>query len=402
MKKQILWWLCLGLFSAPLVAAEHHHDMGGPQAGCQGQALTNVNCGLRPTSTFDNKGRLWVSWVDSGHVYVAHSDDFGKVFSPPVAVNSIPEPVEASGESRAKIAVGKHGEVFVSYTRKLAKRFTGNIRFSRSLDDGRHFGDPITVNDDHAIVGHRFDALWVTGQNRVYLVWIDKRDREEAEKRGETYHGAAVYYAVSSDNGRSFGKNHKLVDHSCECCRIALGEGRHGVVAVWRNIFGSDTRDHVIGHVGPSSKPVRVSVDDWRVDACPHHGPALAVDDVGDQHVAWYTQGEKRKGLFYARLAVGQPGFSAPMALGAASRAAGHASLVSDGANVHIAWREFDGQQYRILYLHSSDRGQNWSTPIEVMQTAGEADYPFLLRFQHRVYLAWQTRKQGYRLMEMQ
>ena len=45
----------------------------------------------------------------------------------------------------------------------------------------------------------------------------------------------------------------------------------------------------------------RVSNDDWQISACPHHGPSLSISPAGTYHVAWYTNGKARKGLFYAR-----------------------------------------------------------------------------------------------------
>ena len=40
------------------------------------------------------------------------------------------------------------GRIFVSWTTPLEKRFTGHVRFSVSNDNGKHFSDPIIVNDN--------------------------------------------------------------------------------------------------------------------------------------------------------------------------------------------------------------------------------------------------------------
>ena len=112
-----------------------------------------LKCGLAPGAIFDDKGRLWVAWAFAGHVYVNHSDDKGKSFSPPVVVNRIPEAISAHGENRPKIGIDGDGRVFISWTMPLEKKYTGHVRFSRSLDGGEHFSDPVTVNDNLEITG---------------------------------------------------------------------------------------------------------------------------------------------------------------------------------------------------------------------------------------------------------
>src|SRR5207249_9208192 len=63
-------------------------------------------------------------------------------------------------------------------------------------------------------------------------------------------------------------------------------------------------RDHGVVTFNDATTPGplrRVSVDDWKLEACPHHGPSLAIAPDGSYHVAWFTDGKARKGLFYAR-----------------------------------------------------------------------------------------------------
>ena len=103
---------------------------------------------LAATATFDAKGRLWLASVKDGHVVVSYSDDHGKTFSTPTTVNKEPEFVAAEGENRPKILVSGNGNIYVSYTRSMETPFSGNVRFSRSVDGGKSFSVPITVNDN--------------------------------------------------------------------------------------------------------------------------------------------------------------------------------------------------------------------------------------------------------------
>ena len=200
---------------------------------------------LGASAAFDSHGQLYVVDAADGHVRLRHSDNGGKTLSAPVIVNAKSEPIYAEGENRPKIAFGPHDELYVSWSQPRAKPWTGFVRFARSLDHGKHFSVPVTVHHDRQEITHRFDAMAVDGHGRIVIAWIDKRDLIAAEASGKPYLGAAVYYSWSNDGGASFVPERKLVDESCECCRIALSLTPQGdVAAFFRSIYGDNIRDH--------------------------------------------------------------------------------------------------------------------------------------------------------------
>lgn len=399
--------LFLAVCGAGLVFAARSwaHGNAEAQPGECAAKPVHIVCAKAATAAFDSRGRLWLAWAVHGRVYVQHSEDRGVQFSAPVAVNATPEAVAAGGEQRPKIAVDATDTVYVAWTRALAEPYTGEVRFTRSDDGGGHFAPPVTVNDDHAVTSHRFEALGISPDGRVYLAWLDKRERLAAEAAGRPYAGAAVYYTVSRDGGRSFQANRKLASETCECCRIALDMDSAGrPVLLWRDIYGEQTRDHSLIAFRDVDTPGplrRVSHDGWRIDACPHHGPSVAVADNGVVHAAWFSNAPDRHGLFYARSTDRGAHFSAPMPFGEYERQAGHPSVVAQGERVYLAWQEFDGERTSIRYRRSHDRGRTWTAPRRASSTRGWADNPFLLSNGEGVYLSWLTRAEGYRLINL-
>jgi hypothetical protein len=354
---------------------------------------------LAITTAFDGKGRLWLAAIRGRHLYVSHSDDKGNTLSEPVKVNLEPEDILGDGENRPKIVVRK-GMVYVSYTRGLEKPMTGDIRFSRSLDGGKSFSAPLTVNDNREIISHRFETLEVNDRGQVFLAWLDKRDLSAAIRKGEKYRGAAVYYAVSDDGGASFQPNLKAADHSCECCRVAMAlDNDETPVIFWRHIYGKNERDHAMLRLDGKSSPVRVSHDRWEVDACPHHGGALSVAPEGVYHFVWFNNAPERHGLFYAHSADRGNRFSAPLNFGNFEAQAGHPHVLSLGKAVHVVWKEFDGQNSVIRGMSSSDGGKSWSSPRQIAATAGASDHPLLIADGVQPYLTWNTAKEGLRLI---
>jgi len=148
---------------------------------------------LAASAVFDERGTLWLAQVQDGHVLVSHSEDQGKTYSKPVKVNAQPEHISASGETRPKILMGKNGNIYISWTQSLETPFAGNVRFSRSVDGGKSFSVPITINDNLDSITHRFEAMGINARGQIFLAWLDKRDAVVAKNKGEKYSGIAVY-----------------------------------------------------------------------------------------------------------------------------------------------------------------------------------------------------------------
>lgn len=357
---------------------------------------------LAMSVAFDKSGRLWRACVKAGRVLVDYSDNKGKSFSQSVAVNNEPQKIGAEGEMRPKIAIGMEGNIYVTWTQALDKPYSGHIHFSRSSDGGLHFSQPIVVNDNLDVITHRFDSLTVADDGAIYIAWIDKRDLEKEKAQGRKYEGAAVYYAVSSDGGLSFRPNIKAADHSCECCRIAMAPARDGGVAMfWRHVFADGARDHAMAHLTPQSAsvPVRATFDHWNIDACPHHGPAMARGGDWGWHLAWFNGAAEHQGLFYARMDGAAWVSSPPKPFGNSAAQAAHPSLLSLGEHVFLSWKELTEDATLIMLTESDDGGRTWNAAREIARTSGAADYPFLVTDGKGAYLSWNTQQEGYRLI---
>ncbi|HRP98686.1 MAG TPA: sialidase family protein [Rhodocyclaceae bacterium] len=329
--------------------------------------------------------------VRSSHVVLYRSDDDGGSWSEVGAVNRAPEAISADGENRPKIAVDRDGAVLVSWARRFEERFAGDVRFARAAD-GRHFDQPVTVHRDRSVTGHSFNAMLLTSTGRLVLAWIDGRERMAA---GETYRGSAIYAAVSDDGGRSFAEERKVADHSCQCCRLALVEDGDGEpLLLWRHVFEPNERDHAIVRLGPDGAAAaaieRATFDGWRIDACPHHGPSLALAPDGTRHAVWFNQREGEGRVFYGRLGQGAVDGQRPVG---GPRAA-HADVAVAGARVAIVWKEFDGER-TALWAELSDDGGRTFTRHALAATAGASDQPRLLRRDDALFAFWHTENEG-------
>lgn len=288
-------------WSGDIHAAHEHGDSTKADRGAAWRKVL-ARPPLAATAAFDARGHLWLISAQDGYLWLRRSDDGGKHFTTVTRVNAEPALIAADGENRPKLGFGPRGEIYVSWTQLLAETpFAGHVRLARSLDTGGlRFAPPVTVNADTDPVSHRFDSLLVDPRGFVHVFWLDKRDQHRARSRGVGYQGAALYHAVSTD-GLHF-EERKIADHSCECCRIAAALDIDGVpVVLWRHVFDDNIRDHALMRLDGRSPLVRASHDGWRLDGCPHHGPALSIGPDGVYHLAWFTGAPGRAGLYYRR-----------------------------------------------------------------------------------------------------
>ena len=360
---------------------------------------------LAVSVTFDEAGKLWRASVHNGFVQVDKSSDLGKTFSKPVKVNQTNMKIGADGEARPKIAV-LAGNIYLTWTQALKTPYAGYIWFARSIDGGKSFEKPYIVHTDRAEITHRFDALNVASDGKITVTWIDKRDLLAAKAAGKKYDGAAIYYAVSTDAGKSFAPEQKLSDSSCECCRIVTANKPDGTTTVlWRHVFEGSERDHMIAEIpknNANAEAHRATFGHWVIDGCPHHGAALASGGEGKDwwgyHMAYFDGNDKKPGLYYSRMDGVAWVASPAKKFGDNTKQAGHPDILSSGENVWLVWREIKDGKSSVLGMHSEDGGRNWNDAKTLAETQQKADYPFLLQHKNTVYLVWNTQQEALRV----
>uniref|UniRef100_A0ABX1N166 Exo-alpha-sialidase n=2 Tax=Aromatoleum buckelii TaxID=200254 RepID=A0ABX1N166_9RHOO len=380
--------MLLALGCATGAFAQHADHAAGKTA-----AVRPAKPELGTSAAFGPDGVLYAVSKDGQHVVLQRSADAGASWDAPVTVNAEPEAISADGENRPKIAFAPDGSVLVSWTRPLAKPFTGEIRFARA-DTGQGFGAPITVHRDRQEITHRFETMTVSGSGQVVLAWIDKRDLEAAQGAKRDYRGAAIYAAVSDDGGRTFRPEVKVGDHSCECCRIAIANDVDGLpLMLWRHVFEPNERDHALaklGHDGTPGPVARATFDHWRVDACPHHGPSLAVFGDGTRHAVWFNEKDGEGRVFYGRLKEGR--VEGQRTVG--GERAAHADIAVGGERVAIVWKEFDGERTQLRAEVSDDNGGQFRS-LSLAATEGASDQPRVIRRGAELLAFWRTRNEG-------
>lgn len=301
----------------------------------------------------DNRGGFYLAYVEradgASDVMLRHSKD-GRAFSDPVRVNSREGDATVRNENPPKVAVAPNGDVYVCWANETA-RWKGNIRFARSSDGGRTFLPSVTINSDEGrgMVGHAFQSITVDKRGRVYIAWIDERNKKEQDR------GAEIWISTSEDGGRTFSRDRKILSDVCECCRTNIQMDSAGrLFLAYRTVppAGPMYRDIVVARSedgGKTFSPVTVSKDGWEIEGCPVMGPALSVDEKDRITAVWFTGGD-RQGLYYATSSDRGASYSARRLVDPDRSLGRHAQGVTmRGGRIVVAWDE-KAEKMRIVF----------------------------------------------------
>lgn len=393
--RPMLLLVCALALTACSHDAVHEHAGTATAASHDHSAATATVGGLFVSAAFSPDGRLWRAIPDKDHVLVDFSNDAGKTFSAPVSVNAEPQPIKASGENRPGILVDRTGRIHVIYAAEGNQPMT--LYYSVSSDNGHSFSTPAPLSDKAAEATSFQGRLALSPNGEVYAFWHDERDRTDWKQLGN----AGYYTKLTAPAGTGFVA-HKLSDALCDCCRIAMAfDSDNQPVVMARFIYPGGIRDHGLIKPQAEGKPAvswRVTFDEWAIEACPDHGPALSVSD-DKYHIVWFTQGSVRQGVFYAVSSDHGQHFSTPLPLGNAGKLPSHPDVLAKGPQVVVTWTEFDGSKTELFVMQSNDGGQTWLPAKALAQSSAQADFPFLLNSGDKVFVSWNSKSEGYRLI---
>ena len=403
----ILRTLFLGVLSmTSLAQAQMDHSSskassmpGKPSNACQSFGL---ECANAATPFFAPDGKLLLAWTANGVVSVSQSNNLGKSFSLPVKIAEHGKSLDAGSDARPQIVVDKNNNVFLAYAFFKDTNWNAQINTTRSTDGGNSFTSPETLVKDGS--SQRFPSVLIKPDSSIFISWIDKRLVALAKQGGEKRLGGSIAYSSSQDGGKTFEVERFANENSCECCRISGSLDPQGnPVVAYRAIFPGGIRDQATQVItAKGADPIRrVADDDWKTDACPHHGPSIAVSGSGKFHVAWYTQGSKRAGVFYANSINQGVTYSKPSRIGTEGANVARPYLLALGQQVWLVWKEFDGRKSSVYLKDSKDDGNTWSAPKLLSSTPGYSDHPLLLSRGNEVFLSWLTRDDGYQLISI-
>jgi hypothetical protein len=294
------------------------------------------------------------------------------------------------------------GVVHVLYPANAISPVTGkpviDVRYTRSLDDGRSFAAPVTLNspaaNDLTATSHSpiaaaatFIAMAPGPDGGVYAFWLDSRHSAHAEAP------SSVYAARSTDRGATWSGDREVFKLACECCQPVAAAGEGAVLLTSRHVSEDGFRDPVVTRVrhdfAVDPAPARLGTARWAIEGCPMK--ATAIGSAGTRaYAAWYSQADAPAGVWFAASADGGRSFDPGRPLHPDAEVSDAPALAVSGDRVVVVWHAKAGGVRRVYASQSRDGGRTFAAPQAISPEGEPAGYPAVAMTGAGALVVWQ------------
>lgn len=247
--------------------------------------------------------------------------------------------------------------------------------------DGKTWSAPVAPNHDKTVSQHGFATLFPVTGGGMGVIWLDGRTTHG--DAGDMQLRAAMFDAAHTPLGET------LVDSRvCECCPTGVALGADGPIAAYRNRTSAEVRDIFVTRLvtGRWSMPVPVHADNFKIDACPINGPAIAANGR-EVAVAWFTAPKEEERSYVAFSLDGGRTFGAPTRVeDAGTLGRMQVALAPDGAAI-VGWVEFANEKSTFKVRRIAANGARG--PSVAVAAMSGTRFPRLALAKGEITLAW-------------
>jgi hypothetical protein len=268
-----------------------------------------------------------------------------------------------------------------------------DVRLSHSADNGKTWSPSFRPHSDGTQTEHGFASLLQMPGAGLGVLWLDGR----ATGGGHQGHGSGGAMSVRFG---AFDRHWKqtaetAVDlRACDCCPTAAAATSDGILAAFRDRSDEDVRDISVTRLegGRWTAPTPVHRDNWRIQACPVNGPAIA---AAGPHVAvaWFTaEGDRPRTLVAFSKDAGRT-FGSPVRIDdGVSLGRVDVELLSDGSALVSHIEQADQRaQFRVRRVDPSAT-LSPSVTVAGIDAGRASGYPRMALHQGELVLAWVER----------
>ncbi|MDB5014633.1 MAG: hypothetical protein JWQ25_2835 [Daejeonella sp.] len=238
--------------------------------------------GQQPNAGIDSKGIIRMVYGTGEKIFCITSVDEGRSFSKPVLVGIVAK-MHLGNTRGPQIASSKKYSIITAIDKE------GNIHSFMLNHSSTVWTALKKVNDVKDSAPEGLMALTADGNDNFYAVWLDLREK----------HNNNIYFSSLAPAKPTWAVN-KLVykspdEHVCECCKPNVYVHENKLVISFRNwLMGSrDIYYTVSTDYGKSfGKPIKSGSGTWKLNGCPMDGGGLVINNTGSIATAWQRNGE--------------------------------------------------------------------------------------------------------------
>ena len=269
------------------------------------------------------------------------------------------------------------------------KKLEGSdIYLAHSKDNGKTWSPPFRPHHDRTRGQHAFPSLFEAPGNALGLVWLDAR--AQAANPEDVDASISLRYAAFDQSWKQTA-DAEIDSRVCECCSTTAAVTSDGVLIAFRDRSDNEIRDIAVSRLerGKWTASTLVHADNWEIDACPVNGPMLSAR--GRQAViAWFTVRNDEGQAWAAFSSDAGRTWGAPIRLDdAASLGRVGVDLLDDGSAV-ATWVEYANRRGQFSMRRIDAAGQRSpAVSIARASTALSSDVPRMARHGRELVFAW-------------
>jgi len=263
-----------------------------------------------------------------------------------------------------------------------------NIAFSR--DDGRTWNKPLVPHRDRTPVEHGFVSMIPATGGGVGVIWLDSRKLSKKNASAESSGDVAMMYTSVGLDGK-LRPEVSIDNRVCECCQPAAVLTASGILAAYRDRTDQEIRDISVVQFEENkwSKPKNVFADQWKINACPVNGPAIASHE-NHVAVAWFTAANDQPKVEVAFSNDSGNTFGTPVQADDGNPAGRVGVAVLDSGSAVVSWVVRGEQSVQVRTRRIDQDGVRH--PSLTIGTTNSGNFPRVKRSGDSVLFTWTER----------
>lgn len=259
-----------------------------------------------------------------------------------------------------------------------------NVAFSR--DGGHTWSKPVVPHRDKTPTEHGFVSMIPAADGGIGAIWLDSRKTAGPKGSDDV---AMMYTNIGADG--KLGPELLIDGRVCECCQPNAVRTAKGVLAVYRDRSQDEIRDiAIVRYDGTKwSQPKTVFADNWKINACPINGPAIASQE-DRVAVAWFTAPNDKPAVKVAFSRDGGESFGQPTQVDDGMPLGRVGVVELDSGSAIVAWVERSDQGVQLRARQVDEDGTRH--PAVVVGSTGSGTsggFPRVARSGNSVVFAW-------------
>jgi hypothetical protein len=198
-----------------------------------------------------------------------------------------------------------------------------------------------------------------------------------------------MYTSVALDG--KLGPEVSIDNRVCECCQPAAVLTASGILAAYRDRTDQEIRDISVVRFDGSkwSEPKNIFADQWKINACPVNGPAIASHE-NHVAVAWFTAANDQPKVEVAFSNDGGNTFGAPVQVDDGNPAGRVGVAVMDSGSAVVSWVVRGEQAVQVRTRQIDPDGAR--RPSLAIGTTSSGNFPRVKRSGDSVLFTWTER----------